>query len=142
MKNYYFILAVILLSAGIFFAGCENNRDNARDEVEDANQDMIDAQYQFDKEWQEFKRDAEVRIDENEKKIAEFKESMKSTSANFKSKYENEVLTLEQNNIQLRKKLNDYKYEGRDNWNEFKRDFNHEIDTVVDSLNDIFSRNE
>jgi hypothetical protein len=61
MKNYYFILAVILLIAGIFFTGC----DNTRDDVKDANQDMIDAQNQFEKEWLEFKRDAEVRINDN-----------------------------------------------------------------------------
>jgi hypothetical protein len=56
MKNYYFILAVVLLIAGIFFAGCENNRDDARDDVNKANQDMIDDQYKFDTEWQEYRK--------------------------------------------------------------------------------------
>ncbi|HSL88917.1 MAG TPA: hypothetical protein VK870_06430 [Ignavibacteriaceae bacterium] len=138
MKNYYFILAVILLIAGIFFTGC----DNTRDDVKEANQDMIDAQNQFEQEWREFKRDAEVRIDKNEQRIADFKESMKSTTARFKAKYENEVLSLEQNNIELRKKLNEYKYDGKNNWDVFKREFNREVDKVVDSLDDIFSRNE
>ncbi|MFO7525901.1 MAG: hypothetical protein R6W68_10630 [Ignavibacteriaceae bacterium] len=142
MKNNYFILAVILIIAGILFTSCDNTRDGARDEVEEANQNMIDAQYEFDKEWQEFKSDAETRINENEEKIADLKESMKSTSANFKTKYENEILTLEQNNIQLRKKLNEYKYDGKNNWNEFKRDFNREVDSVVESLDDIFSERD
>lgn len=142
MKNYYFILAVILLMAGIFFTGCDNTRDGARDDVEKANQDMIDAQNQFEKEWQQFKSDAEVRINENEQKIAEFKAAMKTTTAKFKARYENEVLTLEQSNIELRKRLNEYKYEGKNNWDVFKRDFNREVDMVVDSLNDIFSRKE
>lgn len=142
MKNYYFILAVILLMAGIFFTSCDNTRDGARDDVEKANQDMIDAQNQFEKEWQQFKSDAEVRINENEQKIAEFKAAMKTTTAKFKARYENEVLTLEQSNIELRKRLNEYKYEGKNNWDVFKRDFNREVDMVVDSLNDIFSRKE
>lgn len=140
MKNNYFILAVILFIAGIFFAGCDNTRDNTRDDVNKANQDMIDDQYQFDKEWQEFRSDAEVRINDNEKKIAEFKAAMKTTTDKFKARYENEVLTLEQNNIQLRKRLNEYKYDGKNNWDIFKRDFNREVDVVVDALNDIFSR--
>jgi hypothetical protein len=67
---------------------------------------------------------------------------MKSTTARFKAKYENEVLTLEQNNIELRKKLNEYKYEGKNNWDVFKREFNREVDKVVDALNDIFSRKD
>jgi hypothetical protein len=64
---------------------------------------------------------------------------MKTTSAKFKAKYKNEVLTLEQKNIELKKKLNDFKYEGKDNWEEFKSDFNREVDVVVTGLNDIFS---
>lgn len=142
MKNKYFILAVILLIAGIFFAGCDSSGDGARDDVKQANQDMIDAQTQFEKEWQQFKSDAEIRIDNNAQKIADFKAAMKTTTAKFKAKYENEVLTLEQNNIELRKKLNEYKYDGKNNWDVFKRDFNREVDIVVNSLNDIFSRKE
>lgn len=142
MKNKYFILTVILIIAGILFTGCDSSGDGARDDVKQANQDMIDAQTQFEKEWQQFKSDAEIRINSNEQKIADFKAAMKTTTAKFKAKYENEVLTLEQNNIELRKKLNEYKYEGKNNWEVFKRDFNREVDTVVNSLNDIFSRKE
>lgn len=141
MKNYYLILAVGLLFTGLYFTACDN-RDSTRDDVEKANQDMIDSQTHFEKEWDQFKSDAEVRIDNNAQKIAEFKAAMKTTTAKFKAKYENEVLTLQQSNIELRKKLNDYKYEGKNNWDVFKRDFNREVDMVVDSLNDIFSRKE
>jgi hypothetical protein len=141
MKNKYFILAVILLIAGSVFTGC-NNRDNAKEEVEKANQAMIDAQTQFEKEWQQFKTDVELKIDANQKQIDELKTAMKKTSTKFKAKYENQVLTLEQNNIELRKKLNDYKYEGKDNWEIFKVKFNQEVDTVTAAINDIFSKKD
>jgi len=137
MKNKYCILAVILLIAGSVFTGCEN-RDNAKEEVEKANQEMIDTQAQFEKEWQQFKTDAELKIDANQKQIDDLKTAMKTTSAKFKAKYENQVLTLEQKNIELKKQLNDYKYAGKDNWEKFKKDFNSEVDTVVVALEDIF----
>ncbi len=142
MKSRYFILAVVLLIAGSVFTGCEDNQDTAKEEVKKANQDMIDAQTQFEKEWQQFKSDTELIIDANQKQIDDFKAAMKTTSAKFKAKYENQVLTLEQNNIELKKKLNDYKYAGKDNWEEFKRDFNREVNTVVDALNEIFKNKE
>ena len=142
MNNKYFILAVSLLITGSVFTGCENNRENDQEEVRKANQEMIDAQAQFEKEWQQFKTDTELKIDANQKKIDEFKAAMKTTSAKFKAKYENQVLTLEQNNIELKKKLNDYKYSGKDNWEEFKRDFNREIDSIVVALNEIFINKE
>jgi PBP1b-binding outer membrane lipoprotein LpoB len=137
MKNKYLSLAVILLIAGSVFTGC-NNQDKAKEEVEKANKEMIEAQAQFEKEWQQFKTDAELKIDTNQKQIDDLKVAMKTTSAKFKAKYENQVLTLEQKNIELRKQLNDYKYEGKDNWEKFKKDFNNEVDTVVVALDDIF----
>jgi hypothetical protein len=138
MKNKYFILAIFLVFAGSVFTGCENNRENATEDVKQANQSMIESQVQFEKEWQQFKNDAELKIESNQKKIDDFNVAMKATSDKFKDKYENEVLTLEQNNIGLQKKLNDYKYEGKDNWEKFKKDFNNEVDTVVVALDDIF----
>jgi outer membrane murein-binding lipoprotein Lpp len=140
MKTKYFILASLLLIAGSLFTGCNNNRENAKDNVKQANQDMIDAQAQFDKDWQQFKSDVELRINANQQKIDDLKAAMKTTSAKFKAKYENEVLTLEQKNIELKKKLNDFKYEGKSNWEEFKVTFNKDMDTVSNALNDIFSK--
>lgn len=141
MKIKYFILAGLMLIAGSLFTGC-NNRDNAKDNVEKANQDMIDAQVQFEKEWQQFKSNAELRINSNQQKIADLKAAMKSTSTRFKAKYENEVLTLEQKNIELKKKLNDFKYERKENWEEFKTAFNKDMDVVSNALNDIFSKKD
>ncbi len=142
MKTKYFILAGSLLITGLFYTGCTDNRDNAKDNVEKANQDMIDAQVQFEKEWQQFKSNAELRINSNQQKIADLKAAMKSTSTRFKAKYENEVLTLEQKNIELKKKLNDFKYERKENWEEFKTAFNKDMDVVSNALNDIFSKKD
>jgi hypothetical protein len=103
---------------------------------------MIDTQAQFEKEWQQFKSDTELKIDANQKQIDDIKAAMQTTTAKFKAKYENRVLTLEQKNIELRKNLNNYKYAGKDNWEDFKRDFNREVDTVMVALNEIFQNKE
>jgi hypothetical protein len=139
MKTKYFILAGSLLIAGLFVTGCTDNRDNTKDNVEQVNQDMIDAQMQFEQDWQDFKSNADLRINSNQQQIDDFKAAMRSTSNKFKAKYENEVLTLEQKNIELKKKLNDFKYERNENWEEFKTTFNNDMDVVGNALNDIFS---
>ena len=102
MKNKHFILAAILLIAGSLLTGCNNNRENAKEKVKQADQAMADAQAQYDKEWQQFKNDTELKINANQKNIDDFKTAMKTTSKKFKAKYENEVLTLE-------KKTSNYK---------------------------------
>ncbi|HEY6436807.1 MAG TPA: hypothetical protein VIY47_09460 [Ignavibacteriaceae bacterium] len=137
MKNQYFILAVFLLFAGSVFTSC-NDQDKAKEQVEKANREMMETQAQFEKEWQQFKTDAELKIDANQKQIDDLKAAMKTTSAKFQAKYENQLLTLEQKNIELKKQLNDYKYAGKNNWEEFKKDFDSEVDTVVVALDDIF----
>lgn len=142
MKNKYFMIAVILLIAGPVYTGCDNNRDSTQKNVEQANQDMLDEQAKYEKEWQQFKSNAELKITANQNKIDELKAAMKTTSANFKDKYENIILTFEQKNIELKKKLNEYQYEGKDSWEEFKKGFNHQVDTVAVALNDIFTKKE
>ncbi|RPI75528.1 MAG: hypothetical protein EHM47_02380 [Ignavibacteriales bacterium] len=141
MKKIYFILTILLLG-GSLFTGCENSGDGTKESVEQANQDMIDEQTQFEKEWKQFKSNAELKLNANQNKIDELKAAMKTTSANFKAKYENQILTLEQKNIELKKKINRYKYEGNENWKEFKRDYNSEADTVEVALNDIFTQKD
>jgi len=69
MKNNKNILAAILLIIGSLLTGCDNNRDNAKEKVEQANQEMVDAQAQYEKEWQQFKSDTELTINANQKNI-------------------------------------------------------------------------
>ena len=140
MKHKYFILAVILLITGSVFIGCNNNRENAKDNVEKANKDMIDAQVLFEKEWQQFKSDAELKVNDNEQKINELKAKIKTARADFQLKYEKEVTALEQKNIELKKKVSEYKYEGKDKWEQFKQEFNRDIDIVGNAIKNIFTK--
>jgi exonuclease VII large subunit len=145
MKYKYFILTVILLITGSILTGCESNRgskENAKEEVQKADQALKDSQAQFDNEWQQFKNEAESKIENNEKRINDFKAEMKKSSEKFKAKYANKVLTLEQKNIELKKMINSYRYEGKDNWDNFKLGFSSNMDSVGNELNDIFSKKD
>ena len=143
MKNKYFILPAILLIAGSLLTGCNNNREktteDASESIEQANQNLKDTQAQYEREWKQFKSDVELKISTNEKRIDEFKKKMETMSEKFKAKYENKVLTLEQKNIGLKKKLNNYKYEGKHNWEEFKQEFNNDLDSLGNAINDVFT---
>ena len=145
MKYKYFILTTVLLIAGSVLTGCDKNRDNkadAKEEVQKANQALLDAQTQYEKEWQQFKSDADLKISNNEKRIDEFKAEIKKTGAKFKAKYSNKVLTLEQKNIELKKMLNDFHYEGKESWETFKHDFNNNVDSVETALGELFSNKD
>lgn len=139
MKHKYFILTVVMFIAGSLFVGCNDTREeDAAQSVEQANEDFNNDKIQFENEWDDFKSNVETAINKNEQRIEELKEEMKNSSNDFKDKYENKILTLEQKNIELRKKLNEYKYEGKDSWEEFKQGFSDEMDSLENSINDIF----
>lgn len=142
MKSKYFILTGLAFIAGLVFTGCNNNSENkvedAREEVHQANQELKEARAEYDKEWQLFKTEAELKINAIKSKIEEFKVAMKTMDTIFKTKFENELLTMEQKQIELQKKLNEYHYEGKDNWREFKKGFNDDVDIVENALEDIF----
>lgn len=142
MKNHYLFLTVVILIAGLMFIGCGEKKESTENNVQQANQEMMDAQAHYDKEWQQFKTDSESKIRVNQKTIDDFKAAMKSTSSKFKAKYANQVLTLEQKNIELMKKLNDFQYKGKEDWEEFKNGFNADIYVVENSLKEIFAQKE
>jgi predicted nucleic acid-binding Zn-ribbon protein len=146
MKNKYFILTFIVLIAGSVLTGCNSNREkrveDAKENVKQANQDLKDAQTDSISDWQQFKNDAEIKISANEQRIAEFKVKIKTTSKEFKAKYDREITVLEQKNVELKKKINEYKYEGKDKWEEFKQGFNHDMDVVEKALKDIFAKKD
>lgn len=98
MKNNYFVLIVILLVAGYLFFGCDVNREKkvteAMENVEQANQDLQNAQVEYEMEWRQFKSETQLKIDSNEKSIAELKVEIKTASGRIKAQYEKEVADM------------------------------------------------
>jgi uncharacterized protein involved in exopolysaccharide biosynthesis len=133
-----------VLFGGSLLTGCYMDRGKKADDVKEtgnqANQDLKDAQNKFEKEWQEFKSDAELKISANETRIDEIKVEIKTSSGEFKANYEKEVGLLEQENADLKEKISEYKYESKDKWEGFKQGFNHDMDVVRKKLADLFSK--
>ncbi len=147
MKNKCFIFAFVGVVTGAVLTtliGCNVDREkkveDAKENVKEANQELKDAQAQYEKDWQQFKSDAESKISTNIKSIDTLKLEMKKASLKFKAKYGKEVKGLEQKNIELKKKIIEYKYDGKDKWEEFKQGFNQDIDIVGKAIKDIFAK--
>jgi len=144
MKNINFISTIILLVVVLVITGFRLNKRNKVETLQDngkqANQGLKNVKNGFDKEWNEFKSDAELKISVNEKRIGEFKVKIKTSGKEFKRKYEKELVVLERKNVELKKKISEYKYEGKDKWEDFKKGFNHDMDVVGTKLTDLFSK--
>jgi flagellar hook protein FlgE len=139
MKNKYFILSVLVLVAGSVISGYNINSEKRTEKVNKTYQIMKNTKTGFEKDWKNFKVDANLKIKANEKSIAEFKVKIKKEDKTLKAKYKKEVAVLEQKNVELKNKLRKYKYEGEEKWEEFKAGFNHDMDVVGNSIRDFFT---
>jgi hypothetical protein len=146
MKIKYFIVTVISLMAMSILTGFYTNQDGKakvqQDDGKQAHQGVKNAKTGFNKEWQQFKSDAELKINANEKRINEFKVKIKTARQEVKADYDREITLLEQKNVELKKKINEFKYEGKDKWEEFKQGFNRDMDIVGKALKDLWSKKD
>jgi hypothetical protein len=135
-----------MLITGLVLSGFSMNRDkyvkNYQDKDKQASQGAKKEKTKFDKEWKEFKSNAEIKINANEKRIGEFKVKIKTASKEVKADYDKEITVLEQKNVELKKKINEYKYEGKDKWEEFKQGFNRDMDIVGKAIKDLWAKKD
>jgi len=149
MKRTIYRLAVsIVVAAGLVVTSCnsptkkaEKARENVEESQEELNEARTDAQLQQQKaataeEWKTFKSDAEVKIKENETRIAEIKAKMMKPGQALDSMYQRRINALEEKNTKLRTKVNDYENEQSD-WESFKREFNHDMDEIGKAFKDL-----
>ena len=136
VNNTLAVLVVTGFIAGTSISGCattsEQNAANTR-------QELRDDRGAYRTEWQSFRNESGRIIEANEKRIDAFKEKMEIAGADTKAKYNEDVAVLEQKNRELRKKLEDYKDEGRGKWVQFKTDFSQDVDGIGKTMKDLFN---
>lgn len=149
MKKSIFTLAIAgTLMAGIIFTGCQSpaqKESSAQHKVNEARQDLKDAQDDANaeakevagaEEWKEFKNDSEIKIRNNEIRIAELKAKMNKPGTTLDPLYEKRIDTLEKKNRDLKARIDDYEKSHSD-WETFKREFNHDMDELGQALKDF-----
>lgn len=110
---YYGIIAIVLLTA-ITGCGVSSRR----------NQDNMS-------QWErDYRRDYNNRLNYNERRINELKES----------RHQERVYVIEKRNNDMKRRLDTFKGNSRNEWDSFKREFNRDIKKVEKSIKN-FSKN-
>jgi DNA repair ATPase RecN len=137
-----------MLVAGSIFTSCKSpaqKEDAAQSKVEDAQQDLNEAQDKADaanlkvataEEWTAFKNESEIKIRDNEVRIAELKAKMKKPGKVFDSMYEKRIDRLEEQNRDMQARIDAYE-KSQSNWETFKTEFNHDMDELGKALKDL-----
>ncbi|MDP1745763.1 MAG: hypothetical protein Q8L90_09310, partial [Bacteroidota bacterium] len=88
-------------------------------------------------EWKKFKFETEKKILVNENKIKEIKGIPDSNTKLYR-----QVTTLEKNNNDLRKQMDEYNEEMKVKWESFKVKINHDVKEIGIELQDIQVNNK
>jgi len=137
MKNKILTFAMTAMVAMVGLTATAQENKKAADARKDLEEAKIDSAEDFHK----FKKEAESKIKENQKKIAELKKKKVSESKEVKNKYDKKVLALEQKNNELKSKINKADDTKTNMWTSFKREFNHDMDKLGLAFKDMNADN-
>ncbi len=148
-QSVYAIPLASFATVVVFFTSCDNNNnkygseraEDAAEELRDAKKDLDEAQREYTIKYNDFKREMDNKITENDKAIAALKADVRERNAEAKANWNTAVNDLERKNQSLKDRINDYKADGNANWDEFKREFNHDIDRLGEALKDMTQNN-
>lgn len=150
MKSSIFVLtASAFITSAIFITSTiitscntpSQKVEKAIKKVEDANKDLDKANQEYLEDIENYRQETAKKIAANGQSITELKKRIAYAKQDARINYNNQIAELEQKNIDLEKKLADYKGEGKDKWKIFEEEFNHDMDELGKALNDLTVKN-
>jgi hypothetical protein len=148
MKKIILKLAVALFLPVTMLTSCQSaatKAENSGDKVQDARENVAEAKQELNQALIDsvmlFRKISDEKISKNEKTIAEFRVKIAKERKENRVRYEKNLAVLEQKNLDLKKKLAEYKEERNQDWNEFRTEFNHDMDELGKAFDDLTVNN-
>jgi len=132
--------------AGTMITGCQSSASK----VEEAQAKVNEAQGKADEAKQafnqaikdsviQFKKEAEARIDVQEKDMVDLRAKIARQNNDDKVIYEQRLAVMEQQNRDMRRHLAEFNDTRRDNWNKFRNKFNHDMEAHGKAFRDFWT---
>lgn len=131
------LLLMTSLLAGILMTAC-NSSPKKTDEMQsaaDTSKPVVDTA-KIRADWEKFKADANEQMRISKDSIESFKTRIAHADKKLKARYDARVAELERKNAELKNKLDDFKEEGKEKWDQFKIDFNRDMDKLRQEIKD------
>lgn len=141
MKNLKVVTYGIFLLALIVTAGCESSSSDkmkdAEENLAETNQDLENAKKEYLADIKSYKKEVAEITTANEQLIKDLRLKADNYKGEMKVDYNRKINDLEKSNEAMKVKLKEYKEEGKDNWDSFKDEFNHDMDELAKALKGI-----
>ena len=137
MKRSILGLAALTLIAGTTLTMCNTpaeKLEHAKHNVIEANKDLEKANEEYLSDIEHNRKVTNEKAAANEKSIAEFKERIAHEKKEDKAEYKHKIAELERENSDMKLKMDNYKADGKEQWETFKAGFNHDMDKLDESI--------
>lgn len=158
MKNPIIKLYFLFVLSIVTIIGCNNapqdkaddikseqaNVNQKNEEVKNAERELQLAKDEYNQsvidstnEYIIYHDETIIRINENDKKIAQMIRNLKKENKEVRAKYEMQMIELNDKNNKLKSKINSYNNKTYNNWQKFKFSFNQEMDDLGNSISEM-----
>lgn len=144
MKNPIITMAAMAFLVTGLLAGCNSpaqKLENAEEEVTAANKKLETANEEYLADLKNYRLATAERIAENDESIARFKLRIANEKKETRDEYNKKIIALEQKNSDNKKRLDDYKTEGKANWEIFKTEFSRDMDELGTAIRNLTTNN-
>jgi DNA anti-recombination protein RmuC len=139
-KPIILFIVLSVLSTVLLISRCSSTAEkvtDAQDKVTAAHQDLDRANAEYVADMEKYRRETAAEIAVNNQSIAAFNKRIETEKNEAKADYRNKITRLEQKNTDMKKRLDDYKADGKDNWKAFKTEFNHDMAELGQAFKDF-----
>ena len=143
MKIKNLIITSVSVATLTFLTSCsspEKKVEHAQEEVNEANEDLVKANQEYLADIETYRLNTADRIAANEKNIIEFNARIEAKKKDATEDYKKKVADLENKNNDMKKRMADYKVDSKENWENFKREFNRDMDDLGHSFENLSTR--
>ena len=140
MKRSILALAACTLITGATIVSCQSSEtkvENAKEDVIDAAKDLEQANQEYLAEIEIYRQEMMKEIEANDQAIADMESKAAKEGKSADTKRKEKVAELKRENSEMRAKLQDYKADGKDAWENFKAEFNHDMKESGNAFKDI-----
>ena len=140
MKSLKLLVLFTMLGIFFMFTSCDNAAQKvvkAEENVVDAEKDLQMAEEEYLADVEQYKLLSAEKIAANDRSIAEFNARIEQEKKEVRADYKAKIKSLETKNSDMRKKMDEYRVEGKDKWELFKTEFGKDMDELGESISNF-----
>ncbi len=145
MKKTIYFLTATLFASGSIIIGCKpsvEKVENAEEKVSEAKHDLSESQMDYSEAIQNLRVETDAKIAANEKRINELKAKVENEKIEARAARKEKIAELELKNKEMKKRMDEYNDNGKEGWESFKREFNHDMDELGNALDNLTVNNK